>query len=216
MPPFWWHVRDELRPQSCMNPHVLLCAVAWCAIPFADFHLQLHAAQFGRVVSWGVYALVLPDVDTRFTAVSAGYAHTLAVGSDGTVAAWGWNGGGQCTVPGSLSNVVAIAAGYSHSLALTADGTVVAWGYGGHGETNVGGLTGVVAIAASDAHSLAVKSDGTVVAAGMLLSYSGHGTTETVPSGLSNVIAVAAGYGHSLALKADGTVVSWGVDGATN
>src|SRR2546426_12211553 len=98
-----------------MNPRVLLCAVAWCAIPLADFHLQLHAAQSGHVVSWGSYALVLPDADTRFVAVSGGDGHTLALRSDGIVVAWGANGGGQCNVPTSLINFVAIAAGYSHS-----------------------------------------------------------------------------------------------------
>src|SRR5437588_9750796 len=78
---------------------------------------NLRAAQAGHVVGWGNYALLLPDANTRFVAVSGGYAHTLALKSDGTVVGWGANGGGQCNVPASLSNVVAIAAGYSHSLA---------------------------------------------------------------------------------------------------
>lgn len=51
--------------------------------------------------------------------------------------AWGYNGAGETTVPGGLSNVVAIAAGWEQSLALMAEGRVVAWGSNPHGQTHV-------------------------------------------------------------------------------
>jgi len=52
-------------------------------------------------------------------ALAAGYEHTLALRSDGTVIGWGDNHSGQSVPPPGLSNVVRIAAGYEHSLALT-------------------------------------------------------------------------------------------------
>src|SRR5262249_23685756 len=72
---------------------------------------------------------------------------STALCSDGTVAAWGWNGFGQLgndtmydstDVPiavntsGVLSNktVVSLASGCNQHLALCSDGTVVEWGYG--------------------------------------------------------------------------------------
>ena len=70
-------------------------------------------------------------------AIAGGYNHSLALKSDGTVAAWGDNGSGQTTIPVGLSNVVAIAGGFSHSLALKSDGTVAAWGNNGFGQTTI-------------------------------------------------------------------------------
>ena len=64
------------------------------------------------------------------TAIAAGDGHSLALTTDGTITAWGWNDFGQATVPGTLDGkiVTAIAAGELHSLALTDDGTLTAWG----------------------------------------------------------------------------------------
>jgi len=129
-------------------------------------------------------------------AIAAGYEHNLALKSDGTVVAWGYNANGQTTIPSGLSDVIAIAAGYGHSLALKSDGTVVAWGSNFYGQTTVpSGLSDVTAIAAGHVYSLALKSDGTVVAWGN----NQYGQT-TLPSGLSGVTAIAAGYSHSLAI----------------
>ena len=122
-------------------------------------------------------------------AIAGGDSHSLALKSDGTVWAWGYNGCGQLgdgsttnrltpVQVSGLTGVVAIAGGGSHSLALKSDGTVWAWGCNDYGQlgdgttTNrltpvqVSGLTGVVAIAGGGAHSLALKSDGTVWAWG--------------------------------------------------
>jgi alpha-tubulin suppressor-like RCC1 family protein len=127
---------------------------------------------------------------TDVVAVAAGYGHSLALKSDGTVWAWGFNGHGQL-----------------------GDGTTETRTT----PFQVNGLAGVVKIAAGDAHSVAVKSDGTVWAWGSNVGGQlGDGTTtdrlEPVQvSGLSGT-AVAAGRFHNLALKDDGTVWAWGDD----
>ena len=130
----------------------------------------------------------------------------MALKSDGTVVAWGWNSHGQVTVPAGLNNVTAIHAGSYHSLALKTDGTVVAWGWNGDGQSNVpAGLNNVVAVAAGYRESVALKSDGTVVAWG-----TNQDNMTAVPAGLSNVVAINVNGLTNYALKSDGTVVAWG------
>ena len=150
----------------------------------------------GAVVSWGNQLIPYAQHSTRYKAIAAGGWHSLALKSDGTVAAWGNKDYGQTTVPASLTGVIAIAAGFSHSLALKSDGTVVAWGTYGSGQSSMpANLSGVIAIAAGWTHSLALKSDGTLVAWGG--DYYGQ---SSVPANLTGVIAISAGFDHSLAI----------------
>jgi alpha-tubulin suppressor-like RCC1 family protein len=180
------------------------------------------------------------------TAVAAGATHTLALKSDGTVWAWGYNGYGNLGDGTSTSRytpvqvstltgitAIAVAPNGWHSLALKSDGTVWAWGYNPYGQIGDGssgnvqttpvqvgapgsGLTGVLAIGAGTNHSLAVLSDGTV----MTWGYNGYGqlgdgtttsqTTPTAVNGLTGITTVGGGAYHSVALKSDGTAWTWG------
>ena len=177
---------------------------------------------------------------TRPKSVAAGGQHSLALKSDGTVSAWGYNLYGQIgdgtvfdkythvSVSG-LTGVVAIAGGNEHSIALKSDGTVWAWGHNINGQlcdrtttdrlthVQAGGPTfnGAVAIAAGSQHTTILKNDGTVWGCGSRVG-DGTGYDSIIPvqaGSLANVIAIAAGGSHTLALKSDGTVWAWGDNG---
>ena len=189
-------------------------------------------------------------------AVAAGAFHSLALCSDGTVAAWGVNSHGQLgngtnfasgapvavNTSGVLSGktVIAIAAGQHHSLALCSDGTLAAWGNDANGQlgngvntdsnvpvavsiagTPLAGKT-VTAIAAGYSHSLVACSDGTLASWGLNANAQlGNGgyvdsnvpvavTTSATPLAGKTITALAAGAYFSMALCTDGTLTAWG------
>src|ERR1700730_10851209 len=217
-----------------------------------EFGLALKSD--GSVMAWGdnengrlgdgtttnrLFPVAVVGLTSGVVSVAAGAGHSLALKSDVTVVAWGYNAFGQLgdgtaadsaspVVVSGLSGVVAIAGGGRHSLALKSDGTVWAWGDNGAGELGdgtglnqfspvmVSGLSGVVAVAGGFEHSMAVKSDGTLWTWGWNnRGQLGDGSMTnrlapvTVP-GLSGVVGVAGGFEHSVALKSDGSVLAWG------
>ncbi|MCB1229029.1 MAG: choice-of-anchor D domain-containing protein [Verrucomicrobiae bacterium] len=184
----------------------------------------------GSVVSWGSNgARQLGDYSTsdRWTPVlvntedgvsalhgktvvqiAAGNLFSLALCSDGSIAAWGHNNSGQlgtgtelyALVPAPLAvdqsgvllgkRVVRIEAGSSHSLALCDDGTVAAWG------SNTSGQLG-------DNLATYTKSPLPVLVDTAEGSSALHGKL---------VVSIASGGGSTLALCADGTVAAWGTN----
>ncbi len=171
--------------------------------------------------------------------IAAGSWHSLALKSDGTLWATGYNRDGQLG-NGSITNlnifiqilsggVSQVACGYRHSLALKSDGTLWATGLNDYGQLGDGTnystnnfmqvLTSVNQIAGGDSHSLALKSDGTLWATG----WNGDGqlgdgtnySTNNFIQVLTSVNQIAGGANHSLALKSDGTLwaTGWNGDG---
>ena len=133
------------------------------------------------------------------TAISAGYQHSMALKSDGTVWVWGWNKEGRLGVGDTanrhtpvqvtgLTGVTVISAGNSHSLAIKSDGTVWAWGWNGYGQLGDGTVT--------ERHTpVQAMAD------------------PATPTPLTDVTVISAGNCYSLALKSDGTAWAWGYNG---
>jgi len=162
-----------------------------------------------------------------------------ALGSDGTVWAWGDNSDGQlgnggttsaivpARVPG-LNQVTQVAAANGHVLVRRSDGTVAAWGENNNGELGDGTtlnrltpvqvqvLTGITEIATGSA-SYAVRSDGTLFSWGAnfngLLGNGSTGgyVTTPAPLSLSGVTQLATNDDSTLAVvRSTGRVFAWG------
>lgn len=163
--------------------------------------------------------------------------HNLAIKTDGTLWAWGYNGYGQlgdgttvnktAPVQINLSPNWEIGVGENHSLTIK-NGTLWAWGSNAYGQLGNGGTsnettpvqigtdTNWTRVIAGNYSSYAIKSDGTLWAWGYNASGRlGDGTiinrnTPVQITTATNWKKVVAGNGHTLAIKTDGTLWVWG------
>ena len=129
----------------------------------------------------------------KFTNISAGGSHTMAVASDGSLWGWGLNSSGQLGTGnttattsspvqiGTLKNWSKMLVGWSHTMAIKTDGTLWGWGFNTYGQIGDG--------------TAAAKSS--PVQIGTLTDWS----------------TAASGNNHTLALKTDGTIWTWGFNG---
>jgi len=149
---------------------------------------------------------------TGWSFVSAGWRHTIALRTDGTLWAWGLNAEGQLglghrtntptptqVLPGTTW--LSVYAGAGHTLAIRPDGTLWSWGGNHEGQLGLGhwahtpiptqvlpaGLpaTGWASVSGGDFYTIAIRTDGTLWAWGMNTSGQlglGHATHIPTPT----------------------------------
>ncbi len=129
---------------------------------------------------------------TGVVAIAAGYHHSIAVKSDGTVRAWGINQYGNL-----------------------GDGTTTQR----NSPVTVTGLTGITSAGARTELSFFLKNDGTVWGCGQAWngSYIGDSNilqsrTTAVQLGLSNIVMIEIGNRINMALESNGSLWVWGAD----
>ncbi len=115
--------------------------------------------------------------------------HTLMIGDDGSVWAWGQNEFGQLGIGNNDEQLIPV---------------------------KISGLANITAVAVGDNHSLALDQDGNVWAWGRNDGYQlGNNTTtdSNIPLKIissDDIKAIAAAADHNIVLKDDGTVLGWG------
>ncbi len=139
------------------------------------------------------FTQVTSNLPTNLIAIAAGARHSLALGADGRLFAWGDNMSGQVGVvtnktvirsPMLVSNfsgvtIKAVGAGTEHTLALDSAGNVYAWGRGNSGQLGyatiastyaprqITGIPAMKQIATGDKHTLLLGTNGQVYACGL-------------------------------------------------
>lgn len=191
---------------------VIVVAAAGCMLA-AGLPAQVH------VIEWG-----LRRVDSRlaelsdYVAIGSGSAHSLAIRSNGSPVAWGYNLAGQCELPALPLGMraVQVAGGADFTLALTNQGTILHCGSNSNGEGNIPPLpAGVVyrKVVSCNAHAAALRSDGNIVVWG---DDSGAGpifpalhAVPALPLGVSYTDVAIAGH-DAVAVRSDGALLTWG------
>jgi alpha-tubulin suppressor-like RCC1 family protein len=121
---------------------------------------------------------------TDWSQVSGGFAHSIGLRQNGTIWAWGCNGGGvlgdntivskssPVQVVGGFTDWCQVSAGITHSLGVRTNGTAWAWGFGTSGSLGdntaaaksspvsvAGGLTNWCQVSAGCNFSLAIRTE---------------------------------------------------------
>jgi alpha-tubulin suppressor-like RCC1 family protein len=200
------HTNTVVAPTELSRPTGMSEVIAVEASTYSCYAVD----STGKVWSWGYnsngrlgdgtitsrstpVAVSLTTGMPTIRSISSTDGHVLALGNDGTLWSWGYNGFGQLGNGNSSSSYVPvfvssgfslgtkIAAGAYHSLLISQTGQVWSWGRNGNGQLGNGTITNsytpVLCSAVTDWNSL---------------------------------IFISAGKYHSLALKSDGSLWSWG------
>jgi gliding motility-associated-like protein len=167
---------------------------------------QLGNGTFSTSVVYPDYVLKAPgDTLKNIRYISAGGIFCMALLCDGTVWAWGSNGGGELAQnnttnsayavqvknslgTGYLSNIKKIEAGDNYAFALSNTDTLWCWGTNNAGELGIGSTV-----------------PNRFILPTYTRNFSGTGQ-------LAGVIEIAAGQGHAAAILSDNTVAAWGLN----
>jgi alpha-tubulin suppressor-like RCC1 family protein len=185
--------------------------------------------------------LIINPYTGCFKQVSAGAFHNIAIKTDGTLWAWGYNAFGELgdgsvidkITPiqiGRDNNWASISAGGYHTTAIKTDGTLWAWGNNSNGElgdgttanknspTKIGTANNWASISAGENHTIALKTDGTLWAWGLnedgqLGDFTYMDKITPIRIGTANNWAsISAGGFHTTAIRTDGTLWAWGAN----
>ena len=186
---------------------------SWTRVIAGDNH-SLAIANTGQLFGWGQNqngqlgngsktnqptpkASPFPSGVTAWTGLTAGRLHTLALGNDGDLYAWGNNTAGQLgqgspsptniavpllvPKPAGVSSWASLASGTLHSLALTGNGQLYAWGENRAGQLGFGHTNNL-----------------------------GTPTLVPTPSGASGWSQVTGGNGYTMGIASNGKLYAWG------
>jgi alpha-tubulin suppressor-like RCC1 family protein len=175
---------------------------------------------------------------TIWKQVAVGEQFVVAIRTDGTLWAWGYNQNGQLgdgtqidklvpTQVGKDKDWVSVAAGRAHVAALKGTANLLyTWGLNANRQlgdsTSTGnklvptvvGKASWLSVAAGDSHTLGIQKDGSLWGwGGSLYGQAGNGVTDVAAPtqiGTFSYTSVAAGAFHSLAIRSGGTLYAWG------
>ena len=194
--------RGRRAHNAIISVFAITLLVASSLFIFTSETKDIDIEDFGDIDESVFDSILGAPGSTEIVATASGLYHTLALRSDGTVWACGYNDAGQLgdgtrTTRGSpvqvrdsagtgyLRNITAIAAGENASFALTVDGEVWAWGQNAFGMLGNNSTTN----SSTPVHVLGGTSGSTI---------------------LTGIKAISSQNHHVLALKSDGTVWAWG------
>lgn len=184
--------------------------------------------------------VLVAGASTTWKQVAVGEQFVVAIRTDGTLWAWGYNQDGQLgdgtlinrmvpTQIGAAKDWAMVAAGRAHTLALKVNGNLYAWGRNDSGQLGDPKLTGAnllvpskigdlfwSGIAAGETHSLAIQrgTNDLYGWGGNLYGQVGNASktdvTAPVKIGTQKYSSVSAGIWHSSAISTSGTLYAWG------
>jgi alpha-tubulin suppressor-like RCC1 family protein len=198
---------DQLQPQQITKP-----TAGWASVT-AGYQHSCATRNDGSLWCWGYNQdgelgigttadaarphQVPAPAGAGWASVTAGFAHTCATGTDGTLWCWGANGDGslgignttnqdqprQVTAP-AATGWASVAAGNWHTCAIRTDTTLWCWGYNDDGQLGIGTTTqqdlpqqvttpavdGWATVAGGGGHTCATRVDGTLWCWGFNLS----------------------------------------------